>query len=61
MTAVGLERMIKKFKKTGSFHDQSATGSKWIHSSLVVEVSTAVHEELSADLKMCKKYSPDIG
>ena len=42
MTVQGLLKVIQKFKKTGSFNEQSGRGRKRIDSTVVEEVATAV-------------------
>ncbi|MBJ5486920.1 hypothetical protein JGG36_24350, partial [Salmonella enterica subsp. enterica serovar Meleagridis] len=53
MTAVGLEKMIQKFEKTGSFDVQSGRGRKRLDSTVVDEVATAVQEESSGGVQPC--------
>lgn len=53
MTAKGLEKMIVKFEKTGSFGVQPGRGRKRIDSTSVDEVATAMQEESSGGVQTC--------
>ncbi|XP_049803118.1 uncharacterized protein LOC126237248 isoform X2 [Schistocerca nitens] len=53
MTAVGLEKMIRKFEKTGSFGVQPGRGRKRIDSTLVEAVDTAMQEQTSGGVQTC--------
>ena len=59
----GSIKTIQKFEKIGSFGVQSGRGIKRIDSTVVEEVTTAVHKESSGGVKLCsaQKNCPNTG